>query len=185
MNVSSDYIEELFSEEQSDDKITSGSKRIFEEKLSLLTTNYMKQGCRTSEAEKKAQLDLSKYQTRLLCMTIRTLSEKYTKMVTFYKRAKYTLIGVISALFLCCLFFTSDNMSNKSAWILIWVIVVIISAGIMLTMHYLRHEYRSSILRLLADSDVSKESLSMLGIDIDDGDEEIFDRDDENEESGE
>lgn len=185
MQTAKDYIEDLFSNEVCDDSVITGSKKIMEDKLCAMTESYLDEGCTLHEAEENAKKDLHKYQNHLLCSTIKTFSDKYTQMVALYKRAKISVISIISVLFLCCLFLTTGDMSNKSVWIFIWVVVVIICAGILLTMDYLRREYRKSIFKLLSDTNLSREHLELLGIDFDDGDEEIFDDEDDEESEAE
>lgn len=180
MKTAKKYIDELFSCEDCSDSVIIGSKKIFEDKLCTITSQYIDDGLPKKVAEEKAKNALHKYQNHIICSAIKTFADKYSKMVVLYKRAKISVIVLISVLFLCCLFLTTDDMTNKSVWIFIWVVVVIICAGVLLTMDYLRCEYRKSIFRLLEDTSLSKEHLEILGIDFDDNsDDETDEQDDE------
>lgn len=181
MEIKNKYIDELFSFSEDADTIINGSKKIFDDKLTELISNLEAEGMSNEEATKQGELELNKLQNHVLCLTIKTFADKYTKMVALYKKAKITIITIISVLFLCCLFLTTDNMTNKSVWMSLWVAVVIICAAIMLTIDYLRREYRKSVLKLLYDTKMSDEHLALLGISLDDGDEEIFEDEEDNE----
>lgn len=185
METTKEYIDDLFINENCDEPIIKGCKELFTNNLTYKVNQYMEDGCSKEKATEKAKADMQKYQTHILCSAIKTFANKYRKMVTLYKRAKISVIVVISALFLCCLFLTTESMSNKSFWIFIWVVVVVICAGILMTMDFLRYEYRREIFNLLSENNLSKEHLAVLGIDFNDGDEEIFYEEEVSEESAE